>query len=299
MNYNYPVLIVIYNPDTDLLIRNVKAVLSAGAEEILLVDNCDDYSFDLNKLKGVGLESISHIWNGKNIGIASALNIGCSYYYEKGYKWVLTLDQDSVIPWNLFEVYQRFLSNSNDKVAMLSCNHSEKKNADDNIFKHEFKNLCITSGCLLNLTAWNQVGRFDEKLFIDGVDHDMCIKLRLNNFNIVYFPNLCMNHNLGNPRVINILGRKFNVRVGHSPVRMFYMTRNWNYLDNKYKIILSNQTGLNLSYSKIIFVILLFERSKLSFLTSLFMGYHDFKKGIFRTFNEMRESNSILKWLLK
>src|SRR6185437_11631446 len=37
------------------------------------------------------------IWNGKNLGIAAALNIGVRHAAAGDYPWVLTFDQDSTV----------------------------------------------------------------------------------------------------------------------------------------------------------------------------------------------------------
>lgn len=294
MIFNYPTLVILFSPDPELLRKNVESVLKAGTKEILLVDNTDGNPFDVSVLGESLARQVKHIWNGKNIGIASALNVGCSVFYEKGYKWVLTLDQDSIVPENIFEVYQSYLSSKGEDVAILSCNHLIDKEKGY-VNTYEYRELCITSGCLMNLDAWYKVGKFDDKLFIDGVDHDICIKFRLNGYKLVRFPYLHLNHKLGDPQTISIFGHKINVRLGHSPMRMFYMTRNWNYLDNKYNNELNGKTGLNLSYAKMILLILLLEKKKLAFLMSFYMGYRDYKKGLFRTFSEMTQSNKLLR----
>lgn len=290
----FPVIIVLYCPDIKLLSQNINSVIKAGAQEILLIDNSEEKPIDINT-KDYDEGVVSHIWNGKNLGIASALNIGCSVLYEKGYRWVLTLDQDSVVPENIFEVYNNFLTTPNEKIAILSCNHLMDNEKEDDVNTYEYRDLCITSGCLMNLDAWSEVGKFDDKLFIDGIDHDICIKFRLNGYKLVRFPNLRLNHRLGEPKQIMIFGHRINVRVGHSPMRMFYMTRNWNYLDNKYKKQLNGKTGLNLSYWKMILLVLLLEKKKMAFLASFYMGHRDYKKGLFRTFNEMTQSNKLLR----
>ena len=301
MLFSYPTVIILYYPDISLLKENIEGVIQAGTNEILLVDNTDGKPFDVSILGNNLQNKVNYIWNGKNLGIASALNIGCSILYEKGYKWALTLDQDSVVPTNIFDVYNTFLitpNTQNKKIAILSCNHLKDNEKEGDVNTYESRDLCITSGCLMSLDAWNKVGKFDEKLFIDGVDHDLCIKLRLNGYKLMRFPYLRMKHKLGEPKTVSVFGHRINIQVGHSPMRMFYMTRNWNYLDNKYKEQLNGKTGLNLSYWKMIIIALLFGKQRLAYLVSFYMGYRDFRNGVFRTYNEMVHSNRFINAII-
>jgi len=43
----------------------------------------------------------------------------------------------------------------------------------------------MTSGNLLNLHAVKQIGGFSEDLFIDRVDQEYCLRLRMNNFRVI------------------------------------------------------------------------------------------------------------------
>lgn len=299
MKNDFPVLIILYKPELELLEKNIKSALKAGAKKILLVDNSDDRPFSIERLRGLEFDNIKHVWNGKNMGIAYALNVGCSLLYNEGYSWVLTLDQDSIVPSNLLGVYSSFLSDNIDKVGILSCDFLGNKETNMSIFNYEFVNFCITSGSLLNLDAWNNVGRFDEKLFIDGVDHDLSIRLKIGGYKIVKFTNLHLIHRLGDPRIITLLHHRFNIRVGHSPMRAYYMTRNSKYIIKKYGKKYTNNSVLHLQYVKLILIVLLFEKHKINYLTSFFMGYYDYRKNQFRTYEELKKSSKLMNWLLK
>lgn len=297
MIYSYPAIIILYHPEPSLLRKNITNVIEAGAKEVLLIDNTEETPFDTTLLQDIK-GNVRHIWNGKNIGIASALNIGCTILYNDGYRWVLTLDQDSIVPHNIFEEYNEYLNKAGEGIAILSC-YTDEVPESGKVNKYEEVKLCITSGCLMNLDAWNKVGMFDDKLFIDGVDHDICIKFRLYSYKLIRFNYLSLEHKLGTPKVVNVAGHKINLRLGHSPLRMFYMTRNWNYLDNKYKKQLKGDTGLHLKYTKMIFLTLLLGKKKIAYIISMYMGYRDYRRKIFRTYDEMKCSNKVLMFLLK
>ena len=122
-------------------------------------------------------KNITIIKNGKNEGIAKALNQMFEFAIEQQYEYVLTLDQDSVCPDNIIEEYNKYLDEH--KLGSL-CPQCVDRN-----FKSELNNedvievdKCITSASLVPVSAWNDVGGFNEELFIDFVDHDFCAKLK-------------------------------------------------------------------------------------------------------------------------
>ena len=51
----------------------------------------------------------------------------------------------------------------------------------------------IASGNIINLVEWKKVGKFDEILFIDEVDYDLCYKFIRDNKNIIRFNNVFLN----------------------------------------------------------------------------------------------------------
>ena len=50
----------------------------------------------------------------------------------------------------------------------------------------EYPERVIASGNIINLQAWNKVGRFDNSLFIDEVDHDFCHRLTQEKYKISF-----------------------------------------------------------------------------------------------------------------
>lgn len=95
--------------------------------------------------------------------------------------------------------------------------------------KSEFVNMTIASANVINLFAWEKVGKFDDRLFIDEVDNDFCVRLKLNNYNILHFHTCYVNHELGK-RWFSILP-KINYE---SDFRLFYIFRNLMIEDKRY-----------------------------------------------------------------
>lgn len=198
--------IVTYNPDIVRLQENMDAVINQ-VDHLILVDNAS-----INKDKWLeklaNIEKVTIIQNDSNQGIAAALNqiLNCSE--SLGCEWTLTLDEDSVVPANMIEEYEKYIDM--DRVAMIvpviEDRTMEVIDADGAIkMSHEYVDTAITSGTLMKNEIWKEVGRFTEKLFIDYVDFDYCMKLKKAQYKILRVNTVHLLHELGNATEIKLL----------------------------------------------------------------------------------------------
>lgn len=74
-------------------------------------------------------------------------------------------------------------------------NDSPKRNNADK--PYENVKIALTSGTLIKLEAWRNIGLFNELLFVDEVDHEFCYRLRSEDYNIVKVNGVFMNHKIG------------------------------------------------------------------------------------------------------
>jgi rhamnosyltransferase len=228
--------IVLFQPDLDKLIANINSI-APQIGHIFIVDNASmNISEIIPKFSG---NKYVVIQNGENLGIAKALNqlIACARKNE--YQWILTLDQDSI---------------SDDFLVKKLCSGvKEYPHAgmvtpyiiDLNLTSlEEYKSLCLpeseivqtcqTSGTLTNVDAVIGVGGFEEKLFIDHVDHEMCLRLRKHDYSIIKINSAYLLHEVGKGKRKKFLGRKIIYHY-YNPKRVYYQTRNLLYMLRKYK----------------------------------------------------------------
>ncbi|MDE3084842.1 MAG: hypothetical protein KGJ37_06460, partial [Verrucomicrobiota bacterium] len=83
----------------------------------------------------------------------------------------------------------------------------------------------ITSGTLMDLRAYRRIGPMDEKLFIDYIDHDYCLRARNLGYEILVSYRAVLLHNLGAKRRVEVAGRSLRPTF-HSEIRHYYMARN-------------------------------------------------------------------------
>lgn len=223
--------IVLYNPERDRLEQNLSAIISQ-VDYIILVDNGDTLPISSNWIEN---KKVRYIKNQRNRGIAQALNVIIRIACQKGYEWVLTLDQDSVCPSGMVRSYCKYIHIPN--VAMIAPLIRDR-NSESKVCalkdSYRYIDRCITSGTLTNTRAVIGVGGFDSRLFIDYVDFELCARLVEANYKIVQDCEVVMLHQYGNIREHKILGRTIRA-TNHSPARKYYQARNRIYCSKVYK----------------------------------------------------------------
>ena len=90
----------------------------------------------------------------------------------------------------------------------------------------------ITSGNLVRVSVFDQIGLYDEGFFVDCIDFDFCLRLRRAGYSIYRVPAAMMEHQLGDPVGLPKGVQKYYAR--HSPVRRYYMYRNFMYMAERY-----------------------------------------------------------------
>jgi len=96
-----------------------------------------------------------------------------------------------------------------------------------------FVDAVISSGSLVRSEVVERAGLPRADFFIDFVDYEYCLRLRRHGYRIAMVRDSLLDHAIGNPRTINILGYS-KAWGGHAPWREYYMSRNetftiWNY----------------------------------------------------------------------
>lgn len=260
--------IVTYNPDIELLNKNVQR-LKEQIGDAIIIDNASE---NLDEIKKVFSGKI--ITNSTNLGIAHALNQLMLYAKENGFKWAVSLDQDSILPDDYLQTISEFITL--DGVGILCPIVSDRDVGT--IDKHVYGRMtevkeCITSAACVNTSAWEEAGGYDEKMFIDSVDFEFCFRVRKVGYKIIRINTLILNHKIGNG-VVRRLG-PFKVWVkSHSASRKYYIARNMIYLARKHHLY----KRLLRSFFRILWLIVLtvlFEDDKNKKVSALWHGMVD------------------------
>lgn len=224
-------VVIAFYPDLNKLIFNIDTYID-HIEQLFIVFNSPVNENVINRLQNK-YSKIQLVLNNKNIGIATALNQTALKSLNLGYEWLLTMDQDSSFQSGDF--FEAFESCIKTKVSIFSPNSiSSSEINTKNIFESEEVLNVITSGNLLDLIIWKTLGGFEEKLFIDEVDNDYCLKAVSGGYKIISFKNIFLVHELGKNKEVSFLFKKYTI-ITHPPVRAYYIFRNNLYMFRKYK----------------------------------------------------------------
>lgn len=269
--------IVTYNPEIKLLKRNIIAT-SKVLDKIYIVDNGSENIEDIKVMvsdfinNGIAV-SVNEL--GKNYGIAKALNVIMTEGKRSGYKWVLTLDQDSVVPKNIISDNISAMKSSKD-IAVISPVVIDRnwKHTKPEREKKKYSHIedAITSGSITNVNIWSKLGGFDEYMFIDSVDFEYCLRARHYHFGILRNNNVLLSHTIGKTKEAFIFF-KWRKVFNHSAFRKYYLIRNYLYMSRKIygKITFKYWLMVFNMYYKTIF----YEKDKLNKLKSMNKGLYD------------------------
>ncbi|MCH3909283.1 MAG: hypothetical protein LKE31_02780 [Bacilli bacterium] len=229
--------IITFNPDIDILLLS----LSKLQEEVSLVLIIDNASDNLNSFSGLvkRYSSVVIVEHKTNEGIGKRLNEAVDFAISKNKRWLLLLDQDSVICQDYVHKCQLGVSAatvSSDEIAILSPtialrNAIEKKAA---ICQDHFVKSCITSGSLLNINVCKQIGDFNNDFFIDCIDEEYSIRVLNHGKKILCVPSAVLSHDLGSVHIVRIFGYNLFLYPDKPLQRQYYMARNGWIIRHKY-----------------------------------------------------------------
>ena len=277
--------VVLYNPD-DTISENI---LTYGnyVDKLIVIDNSlKKNNFLIDKLNEIFESKLVYIDNNDNLGIATALNQACDKAIELQFKWILTMDQDS--SFINFDHYKKCLEKVQNvnNLALLAANTDKEGYSTCDINKCSFnyredKFSVITSANIVNLEYFEEIGRFNDKLFIDMVDYDYCLRINIKKFKILYFPDVFVEHKLGEVHLrTNIFTRKKKYKTEHNAQRAYYISRNSLYLSKNYGKYFPKEFGmlhiLNIVFIHDVTKILLYEIDKWNKLKAKFIGLYHF-----------------------
>ena len=285
-------IFVTYNCDEEFY--NCFKRIYRKVDKVVIVDNGSNAE-TLNTLNDIRLNNdIELILNEENLGIATALNRGVKYAIDNNYEWVITLDHDSKVTENMidkmFEQYNEINEEVRKKIVSIVPNYIEESLADQYNEKsiendYEFVETGITSGNIVKVSIFKEIGLFEEKLFIDCVDNEFCCRIIKNGYKILQVNNAILLHNLGEVKVFRFFGKEIRCS-NHSYIRRYYITRNRLFVWNRYKNITPNFIKFDkISSIKELVKIILFEKDKLLKLRMILKGYHDYKNNIYGKIN--------------
>lgn len=223
-------VVVTYYPDNGFSAR-LESLLAQFLKVIIVDNGSQGDAADLLCSESLSPDVLVHR-NQTNLGIATALNQGVEIAVQRGFDWLVTLDQDTLIFPEMFETLLEVYGKSGGGNVLIGGNYwdAHKKRNFIQCKKSpqqpfvERKTL-ITSGTLVPLSLFKAIGFFREDYFIDSVDHEFCLRARKHGFQILISCLPVMRHSIG-VHVENAGWLRRFLSFNHSPVRKYFIARN-------------------------------------------------------------------------
>lgn len=253
-------VVILYNPTQEVL-NNISTYRNS-VDYVICVDNSQTTTFSSYCKDYIYIPLFG------NKGIAVALNIGIKYAEKLGCEWVLTMDQDSYFANDIVGIYKQYILKGNTKVKMYCPTYiySRSKNT---VLNDRYIKYAMQSAALIDISCFRQVGYFVEKLFIDVVDYEFCLRLIKNKAKILQVSSAKLIHSPAHTKSVSLFG--FKLEYGcDSYVRYYYQARNLLYVFKIYH----EPYLLFILFVKFFKIIFLFDK-KLNYLRFFKAGIKD------------------------
>jgi rhamnosyltransferase len=281
---------VTYNPDISTFKKAVKSIIGQ-VDKIYVIDNCSmdtvrDFIFTIDGIEKIFLEN--------NMGVASGFNKGIELAKKDNYRFLLLLDQDSVAPKNMVYCYMEafeYLSKQFKAIAAIGPRYENIRTKRKSKFVKFgwFRNIynsgsdsqtivptdcLISSGSFFPLGVFSDIGKFDEKLFIDHVDTEWCQRALYHGYRIFGLWDVVMEHSLGE-WTLNLWFLRWHSQPMHQPFRLYYIARNSILLYKMSHVPLKWISGDIVRLLRLLILYALFSRSRAQSLGWFLRGIRD------------------------
>ncbi len=288
-------LIITYHPEEERLRQNLEAC-TRQIKDILIIDNGsgEEAVVQIEQMADAFIDNHVIVKSAsKNRGIAWALRKGMEYAVKKEYDWVLTLDQDSIMQERLVDAYETTVNNlqadfsdtvQNSRslpVGALTCVIRDRNYSDENANGSVERGLesvkeAITSGFMISVLAYQKIAGYDDSLFIDYVDYDVCYQLLEAGYGIYRVPHEGLLHEYGKVTRKNFLG-KHPVVTNHPAWRNYYMVRNMYIMSKKHPGFVTKEDAAHNARSVFLRAVV-YEQDKFNKVKQILRGIREGKK---------------------
>ena len=260
-----------YNPDVKLLERAISSIMPQVAETLIVDNGSSNFEAVQDLALRIGARVIAFR---ENRGIAVAYNAAFRYAKDGAFDWVITCDQDSVMPSGMISHFLGAEESYEGEVRIgIVCPNYYNRTTQRLEYSGESPRMidyCISSGSLTLVSAWSEISGFDESMFIDGVDFEFCDRLIEAGCGVLLVPYVHMEHEIGSASLHGIPGHKFLV-FNHSPFRKLYIAQNIIYRDGKRRDGRAGKVAY-LRVLKQMLLVILYEKNKMGKLVRIIAG---------------------------
>jgi rhamnosyltransferase len=256
-------LIIIYNPDPELLLDCVNSIIEF-VDELIIWSNDGSFPDFLDNM------GVTKFTEQKNLGISPVFNKVSSYAFSKKYDYMLYLDQDSSLIHGSFDNLLTTIISTDNAVVGSRVVHD--KNQQIETYSRKNLNLFINSGSIYDVEKMRYYKGYDERFFLDYADFEYLIRVQNQYVSTTVSDSSFILHNLGDRKVVRLFNFELHIS-DRNPIRLYYISKNLVLLFKLH--FLSNKILISILVFRAIFYyfkLLLFSSNRFDKLTSIFKG---------------------------
>ena len=255
-------IVVTYYPEKELLVRNVQAFIG-HVDKVLIWENTP--SPDKLDYRFISHEKVEYFGDGVN-SISRALNFAWEYANEKGFDYMLTMDQDSYFENFDFYVGRTvFCKDAPDGIWTPQMNREAVSD------EYEEIDIPITSGMLASVKIVNAIGGWNESYTIASVDDEFFLQAHQCKIKKYKVKDASLLQRFGITQVVTVFGHKLELR-NYGPQRLYDIYRNNIILIRKYPKIDYLRKNFFHYWLKAIVLVFLFEKQRFKKTAAIFKG---------------------------
>lgn len=228
--------IVVYRPEPELLLALIRAIAGDVERVLLYLNGPLPAAFRAECEAAASSTRVEWLGDGANVGLGRAYNEAARAAIDAHCDFLLLFDDDSTprpgMPGRLAAAFDR----AGDRVALVGPRPHTVDTAGGYKLPPAIPNpaplppdlrdlaFLISSGSLIDLAAFAEIGDFREDFFIDGIDIEWCFRARARGFRTVMAMHEEMPHRLGRGIIrVPFLDIHF---VDNTPARLLTYARN-------------------------------------------------------------------------
>ncbi|KRK45514.1 glycosyltransferase [Dellaglioa algida] len=213
-------VIVIYNlliTDSPIF-EGIKNELEQNTQ-ILIVDNSTDENISRENKQTADLSTYCNYLNsGGNLGLSKAYNRVIDF--QSQFNWVVFWDQDTTLMGHYLEQLRTDIQNNEAAKLIVPTVYSDRGQMSPRSYKRSkitnpvkglgFKKklTAINSGLAIEINTFIELGTYDDRMFIDYLDHDLVIRYN-NQFGDIFVSSNVLRQKFSNDNHNNYQGDIF------------------------------------------------------------------------------------------
>lgn len=226
-NPHVAAVVLTYHPDAEV-VPNIEA-LSAQVARVFVIDNSPGEESARILAPVSRRADVEILEQPGNVGVARGFNAGIRAALAAGFDDVWIFDQDSTVTEGSLGRLLAARDAVGEKAGVIGP--ALRSNATGMIYSRESGtgahevDVLISSGSLFSRSLLEAIGLHDQPLFIDYVDHDICLRARAHGFHNYKVYDAILDHSFGDSDPATIFGRRV-YRSNYSTMRHFHAARN-------------------------------------------------------------------------